>query len=184
MAKRGKILRDANASPGLLMIEGQQYPFSLEGLWKSEVPPRPGLPVDVDFDSTGKIRGITAVPESQLAKEQAEADLKAAREHGGKLFGQIVAKVGMTDLVAGVLLLISWTFLTAASMQAPFGVERQQSARGDGAQWSSQRRHLRLLCIRGSRGSICLSVLERQTRISRRTCALGFHDHRRNHGAQ
>ena len=77
--------------------------------------------MDVDFDSTGKIRGIIAVPESQLAKEQAEAALKAARQHGGKLFGQIVAKVGMRDLVAGGLLLISWTFLTAASMQAPFG---------------------------------------------------------------
>ena len=46
MAKRGKILRDANAGPGLLMVEGQQYPFSLEGVWKSEVPPRPGLPVE------------------------------------------------------------------------------------------------------------------------------------------
>ena len=121
MAKRGKILRDANAGPGLLMVEGQQYPFALECVWKSEVPPRPGLAVDVDFDSTGKISGITAVQEAQLAKEQAEAALKAAREQGGRLFGQIVAKVGVTDLVAGVLLLISWTFLTAASMQAPFG---------------------------------------------------------------
>ena len=79
MTKRGKVLRDANAGPGLLMVEGQQYPFTLEGVWKSEVPPKPGLVVEVDFDSTGQVTGITAVPESQLAKEQAEAAMAVAK---------------------------------------------------------------------------------------------------------
>jgi len=32
-----------------------------------------------------------------------------------------VAAVGLTNLIAGALLLISWIFLTAASMQMPFG---------------------------------------------------------------
>ena len=121
MTKRGKVLRDPYAGPGLLMVEGQQYPFGLEGVWKSEVPAKPGLAVDVEFDAVGKITGITAVPDSQIAKEQAALALDAARNKGGELFGQIVAKVGMPNLVAGVVLFLSWTWLTAASIQLPFG---------------------------------------------------------------
>ena len=120
MAKRGKVLRDPNSGPGLLIVEGQQYPFALEGVWKSEVAPKPGLVVDVEFDPTGKIASITAVPEAQLAKEQAEVALKAAKEQGGKIFGQIVAKVGMPNLIAGLVLFISWIWLNAISVQMPF----------------------------------------------------------------
>ena len=120
MAKRGKVLRDPHAGPGLLMVEGQQYSFSLEGVWKSETPPRPGLVVDVEFDPAGAITAITAVQESQLAKEQAEAALAVAREKGEKIFGQVVAKTGMANLVAGLLLVIGWFFLTAVSVQIPF----------------------------------------------------------------
>jgi len=121
MAKRGKVLRDPNNGPGLLIVEGQQYPFALEGVWKSEVPPKPGLAVDVDFDSTGKVSAISAIPESQVAKEQAEIALQVAKEKGGQIFGQIVAKVGMTNLVAGLLLFIAWFWLNAVVVASPFG---------------------------------------------------------------
>ena len=121
MAKRGKVLRDPIAGPGLLMVEGQQHQFTLEGIWRSEVPAKPGLPVDVEFEPGGKIISITAIPESQLAKEQAEAALKVAREQGSKAIGQIVARVGMPALVAGAVLLISWFWFTTVSVQAPFG---------------------------------------------------------------
>jgi hypothetical protein len=121
MAKRGKVLRDPYAGPGLLMVEGQQYPFGLEGVWRSEAPAKPGLVVDVDFDATGKIVGITAIPEAQLAKEQAAMALEAAKQQGGKIFGQIVAKVGMPNLVAGLVLFISWIWLTAVSIDLPVG---------------------------------------------------------------
>lgn len=122
MAKRGKVLRDPNAGPGLLMVEGQQYPFALEGVWKSEIAPKPGQVVEVTFDTTtGQIAGITAVPESQLAKEQAEIAMKAATEKGGEIFGQIVAKVGMPNLVAGLVLFIAWFFLNAVVVTVPFG---------------------------------------------------------------
>jgi hypothetical protein len=120
MAKRGKILRDPSAGPGLLMIDGHQHQFVLEGVWKSDAFPKPGLTVDVDLDQDGKITGITAVPESQLAKEQADAALKAAKEKGGEVLSQIVAKVGMPNLAAGAVLVISWLWLTAVSVQLPF----------------------------------------------------------------
>ena len=121
MAKRGKILRDANLGPGLLIVEGQQHSFTLEGVWKSAVPARPGLVVDVELDAAGNVSSITAIPDSQLAKEQAEVALAAAKEKGGQIFGQVVAKVGMPNLVAGLVLLISWFWLTAVSVAIPFG---------------------------------------------------------------
>jgi hypothetical protein len=119
MAKRGKILRDPHAGPGLLMVEGQQYSFSLEGVWKSEIPPKPGQVVEVEFDTAGAISSITVVSESQLAKEQAEAALAVAKEKGGKIFGQVVAKTGMANLIAGLLLLIGWFFLTTLAVEVP-----------------------------------------------------------------
>ena len=118
MKKRGKVLRDAG--PGLLIVEGQQYPFALEGIWKSDVPPKPGMVVDVEFDRENKIIAIYSVPESQLAKEQAEAAMAVARERGAALASGMVAKFGMPSLVAIGLLIVGWFFLSAVSVQLPF----------------------------------------------------------------
>jgi hypothetical protein len=118
MTKRGKILRDAQAGPGLLMVEGQQYPFTLDGVWKSDTPPRPGSTVEVEFDPAGKIVGLTAIPDAQLAKEQADKAMAAAREKGGALLSTVVAKVGGPALVALLVLLVAWFFLSAVSVQA------------------------------------------------------------------
>jgi hypothetical protein len=117
MTKRGKILRDPQTGPGLLMVEGRQYQFSLDGVWKSEAPPRPGMVVDVDFDAKAGITGLTAIPDAQVAKEQADKAMAAAKEQGGALLGKIVAKFGVPALAAGGLLLVSWFFLTAVSIE-------------------------------------------------------------------
>lgn len=118
MAKRGKVLRDVSAGPGLLMVEGQQYQFTLEGVWKSEIAPKPGLVVDVEFDAGGQIVAITAVPDAQLAKEQAEAAMAVAKEKGAALASGLVAKFGLPNLVAEGLLIIGWFFLATVSLDA------------------------------------------------------------------
>jgi hypothetical protein len=120
MQKRGKILRDTSAGPGLIVIDGQQYPFTLEGIWKSEIPPRAGLTADVLFNDDGTIRSITAVSESQLAKEQTEQAMAIAREKGSALLSGAVAKFGMPTLIATGLLIIGWFFLTTVSYNAGF----------------------------------------------------------------
>src|SRR5882672_724369 len=113
MKKRGKVLRDPSAGPGLLMVEGIQYPFVLEGVWRSEAPPRIGLAVDVEFDTEGKITNIAAVPDSQIAKEQAEVALAAAKQKGGAIVASLVARFGLPNLIAIGLLIIGWFFLSA-----------------------------------------------------------------------
>ncbi len=119
MIKRGKVLRDTTSGPGLLMIEGQQYRFSLEDVWKSEAPPKPGRVVDVELDACGKIQSITAVPDSQLVREQAEA-LALTRVKGPNLTTSLVPRIELSNLVAAGLLLVAWFFLTAIAVQVPF----------------------------------------------------------------
>ena len=99
MKKRGKVLRDPRTGPGLLMIEGRQYWFSLEGVWKSEITPKPGLAVDVKLDQAGQILAINAVSESQLAEEQAERSVDATKMTGVKILRKIAAKCGMPNLL-------------------------------------------------------------------------------------
>ena len=99
MRKRGKVLRDPGTGPGLLMIEGRQYWFCLEGIWKSEIPPKPGLTVDVKLDHAGQILAINAVSESQLAEEQAERSVDTAKAAGAKILRKVAAKCGMPNLL-------------------------------------------------------------------------------------
>src|SRR5260370_2955530 len=119
MKLRGKVLREPNAGRGLLMVEGQQYKFSLDGVWKSETLPKPGLDVDVDLDQNLQILAITAIPEAQIAKEQAEKAMAKAKEKGGEVFRKVVAKCGAPALVAAALLVLGWLFFTTVSVQMP-----------------------------------------------------------------
>lgn len=116
MSKRGTILRDANAGPGLVNVEGQQHQFTLEGVWKSAVPPKPNMAVDVEFGVDGAISSLTAVSESQIAKEQAEVVMAAAREKSKAVATAAVAKFGLPTLVATGLLIVGWFFLNTVSI--------------------------------------------------------------------
>ena len=92
-------MRDPRTAPGLLMIEGRQYWFCLDGVWKSEIPPKPGLAVDVKLDTAGRILAITAVSDSQFAKEQAERSVDMGKAAGVKILRKIAAKCGMSNLL-------------------------------------------------------------------------------------
>ena len=92
-------MRDPRTGPGLLMIEGRQYWFPLEGVWKSQVPPTPGLAVDVKLDQARQIIAITAVSESQLAEEQAERSVGTAKAVGVRILRKIADKCGMPNLL-------------------------------------------------------------------------------------
>lgn len=115
MTKRGKVLRDPHAGPGLVMAEGRQYPF-VDGVWKSDAPPEPGLLVDLDVDEDGQVRAIYVVPEWQLAQEQAGAVVSRAGRASGVSF---ISPFGIAVLVGTAILAVAWWFLPAFTVQSP-----------------------------------------------------------------
>src|SRR5271157_3626476 len=92
MTKRGKILRDPRVGPGLLIIEGRQYEFSVDGVWKSKLLPLPGLVVDVNLDRAGRIVEIATVSEFPLGEEPAGGLLHKAKAVGVEILRKIAAQ--------------------------------------------------------------------------------------------
>ena len=121
MTKRGKVLRDTQAGPGLVTVDGQHFQFGLEGVWRGEVPPAPGMTVQVEFAPDASIVGMTPVSEGQIAKAQAEAMAGVAKEKGKQLASAAVAKVGLPALIATAVLIIGWFVLSSVSIQSPLG---------------------------------------------------------------
>jgi len=71
--KRGKVLRDSISRPGLLMVEGQQIPFSVPDAWRSEQLPVPGMAVEVELGSAGEVLAIRPLTDIQNAKLEGRA---------------------------------------------------------------------------------------------------------------
>ena len=65
MKARGKILREPTQNPGIVMIQGQQFRFQREGVWRSEIAPKLGLVVDVDLDNNLQVIGMSVVTDSE-----------------------------------------------------------------------------------------------------------------------
>lgn len=121
MKTRGKVLRDASSGPGLLIVDGQQYPFSLEGLWRSAIPPKAGQDVEVEFDDQMHLTAITPVPGPAVSPNHSEtAAALAAKEKGLQVVRALTAKFGASTLIGLLLLLIGWFFFTTLSIAVPF----------------------------------------------------------------
>lgn len=116
MKMRGKVLRTPASGDGLVSAQGKQYGFTLEKHWKSDTPPTIGMVVDVELGSDGEIQTLAAVSENQLAKEQADLVMKAAKEKSGALLKEASARLGTTVLVAWAAFAIAWIFLGALSV--------------------------------------------------------------------
>ena len=112
MKKRGRILREASNGPGLIASEGQQFEFQLEGLWTADTAPINNTVVDFEVDENNKIRTLSPVNESQLAKEQADKALQMAKEKGEIVLNEAIKRVGKPVLISSAVLIIS----AAASM--------------------------------------------------------------------
>jgi hypothetical protein len=116
MRKRGRILRDTSVGPGLLTVEGTQYTFLLEGMWRSEVPPRAGMAVDVVFDRTGAPATVSAVSEGQVAKEHAQRALSGVLQQRESVSGNLKSRFGAMTIVAEALMLLCFFFLPNMEM--------------------------------------------------------------------
>jgi len=116
MRKRGRILRDTSLGPGLLTVEGTQYTFLLEGMWRSEVPPRTGMSVDVIFDPAGAPEMVYAVSEGQMVKEHSQRALSGVLQQGELVSGNLKSRFGAMTIVAEALMLLCFFFLPNMEM--------------------------------------------------------------------
>ena len=134
MIKRGRILRDTNAGDGLVSIEGRQYPFRLEGTWRSDFAPRVNGVVEAEFDDQGTLVGLRGLEASALAGEQAAQVLGAAQDAAKKLtrdfqaqglplITQYARRIGYATLAGFALVVLGWFFLPLLSIEIPFGGE-------------------------------------------------------------
>jgi len=120
---RGTIIKTPDSSPGLLVVEGQQKTFTLEGAWKSPVAPMVNMAVDIELDGAGFITGLTAVDSQQAAREKLKQIGGAAQEHGTVAverarqgIGALAARMGKVALAVTVILWIAWFFTPALTI--------------------------------------------------------------------
>lgn len=124
---RGTIIKVPDASPGLLMVDGQQLAFVLEGRWKSPVAPAANMVVEVDLNEAGVVAAITVVDSQQLTKERIDQLSGLAQQHGKEAaaiarqgVGALAGRMGTPTLIAAVAVWIAWFFLPAAGIDFLF----------------------------------------------------------------
>jgi hypothetical protein len=125
---RGTIVKVPDASPGLLMVSGQQKPFTLEGIWKSPVAPATNMTVDIDLDTSGSVTALRVVDVQQLAREQMKQFGGVAQERGKEAaemakqgVGALAARMGTIALVCAALVWVAWFFFPVASIDTGGG---------------------------------------------------------------
>ncbi|XYJ10890.1 hypothetical protein ACSUZJ_02600 [Telluria sp. B2] len=119
---RGKILRDTQAGPGLLAVDGSKIPFTLEEHWTGNTPPQTGGAVDIGFDELGQLRTVNPVG---VGKEELEIAGELARQALGKgapVLRASVQKIGTPVLVAMAIIAIGWIWLPAVTVQIMAGM--------------------------------------------------------------
>ncbi len=117
---RGTIIKVPDGTPGLVMLDGAQRSFVLEGVWRANVAPAPNLVVEAELDESGGIVALHVIDNEQLARERFQQLGGAAQEQGrlaaelaNKGIGTLAARMGKPALGAAVALWIAWFFLPA-----------------------------------------------------------------------
>lgn len=95
---RGNIIKVPDATPGILILAGEQKAFVLDNVWRSPVAPERNMAVEVELDSAGAIRSIVVVDPQTLAKERV-AQLSDVAQRQGKL--AMAAAQQSFDVLAG-----------------------------------------------------------------------------------
>ena len=118
MTTRGTIIKTPDATPGLVMVNGAQKSFTLEGVWRSPVAPAPNMTVDVEMDGAGTVVAITAVDSQKLAREKFDQIGSIAQQQGKEAadiakqgVGALATRMGTAALVATVIVWVAWFFL-------------------------------------------------------------------------
>lgn len=120
---RALIIKVPDATPGILLANGQQMPFTLERVWKSPVAPALNMAVEVEMDASGAIQGLIVVDPRQLAKERLNQFSNVAQDRGkdaAKIaqqgIGALAARMGAVPLGSAVVVVIAMFFASAAAI--------------------------------------------------------------------
>lgn len=118
---RATIIKTPDSAPGLLIIDGAQRSFTLQGVWRSALAPALNQTVDVEVDAAGSIVALTAVDPQQLAKERlnqlsgvAQQQGKQAAGYAKKGVAMLIARMGKVAFGGAVVLWVAWFLLPAA----------------------------------------------------------------------
>ena len=132
---RGTIVKVPDATPGLMMVNGNQKQFTLEGVWKAPVAPAPNQTVEVETDAAGNIYAIAVVDSAQLARakfnqlsgkvsgklgEFAQGQGKNGANVAKHYLSQLATRMGTVTLVSAVGLWIAWFFLPGYKLDMGF----------------------------------------------------------------
>jgi hypothetical protein len=120
---RALIIKVPDATPGILLANGQQQQFTLERVWKSPVAPAPNMTVEVETDAAGVIQGLTVVDQRQIAKEKLNQFSSVAQDRGkdaAKIaqqgIGALAARMGAVPLGCAAVVVIAMFFISAAGI--------------------------------------------------------------------
>jgi len=117
---RGTIIKVPGNEPGLILANGKQWPFGMEGVWVSPVAPAANQTVEVTLDAEGHVARVSVVDAQQVAREKFNQFAGVAGEHGQQVaavakanFAVVAARMGYPLLIAAVVLWVAWFFMTS-----------------------------------------------------------------------
>jgi len=129
--QRGTIIKVPDSTPGLLFVNGQQKPFTLERIWNLPVAPMVNMAVNVEFDAADSIARLTAVDAQHEATVKLEQMGGMAKDGGievvaiaRKWINVLAARMGKVGLGAAVVLWIAWFFMPTVTILQDFVVSR------------------------------------------------------------
>ena len=120
MIKTGKILRTPGQAPGLVSLEGQQYPFTLEEHWRSDEAPAVGMAVDAVLGDDGEevLISLRHRDLKQETTERAAQSVEWVKGNAAPWLLQAADVIGRPRLAAVFLLYASWHWFDFVNMRA------------------------------------------------------------------
>jgi len=122
--RRGTIMRDTNAGPGLLMVDGVKHVFTLEQHWRGAMAPQVQMAVDVGFGADG---AVDSVSPAQMRLEDLDKYKKLAQqaiEAGNPVLSSLAARIGMPVLAAVAVLMVCWIWLPMLNVTIMAGMRQ------------------------------------------------------------
>lgn len=111
-AKRpATVLKAPDQTPGILLVDGQQKSFSLEGVWRVAAAPAAGMSVQVELDASGSPAVIVATDPTALIREQGRQAMNLAQSG----FAVAIERMGKVPFITAVILALGWFVVPAVS---------------------------------------------------------------------